>query len=242
MPTPTATAFRPGRRSHRGRRERAATVATVVRIDFAGRCSTSWEAARRRPRPRFRLPGAAVRGVPEPPQRALQPWQLRLLRPLPRWAFRRRSRPLSATVVRRDRSRSPGSSSRSASGPSGIVHGEAAYHSRQGLTAVIGQLPSVALNMRKYSSRQATGVAVVPGPIRADGYLAQVMFSNQENFLFRFFSVWQSNGVRSIVAMVAALLGGECAGGAARLRRADCVRLPRLHPRHHGASGSGRAV
>ena len=44
MPTPRATAFRPGRRSHRGRLGRRSDRSRA-RVDFAGRCSTSWETA-----------------------------------------------------------------------------------------------------------------------------------------------------------------------------------------------------
>ena len=44
MPTPAAIVFRPGRRSHRGRPGRRGNRSRF-RVDFAGHCSASWEAA-----------------------------------------------------------------------------------------------------------------------------------------------------------------------------------------------------
>src|SRR4051812_30976933 len=42
-----------------------------------------------------------------------------------------------------------------------------------------------------------------------DGRSSEVIFSEQENFLFSAFQLWQSNGVRFIVATAAALLGAS---------------------------------
>jgi hypothetical protein len=125
--------------------------ATVAARDAAATVvvpgSTSRSAARhlgkrrRRPRPRFLLRRAALRGVPGPPRRALQPWQLRLLRRLPKRALRHRSRPLSTTVVRRDWSRPPGHQNGRCQAPPDRAR-RRSLSLPPGRNGVIGRLPS----------------------------------------------------------------------------------------------------
>ncbi len=61
----------------------AATEVAPESILRAAACQFGW-----RPRPRFLLSRAVLKGVPEPPRRAPQPRRLRLLYLLPRWALR----------------------------------------------------------------------------------------------------------------------------------------------------------
>ena len=234
MPTPAAIVFRPGRRSHRGRPGRRGNRSRF-RVDFAGRCSASWEAAPSSASP-VSAARAALRGVPEPPRRALRPWQLRLLRPLPRRGLWRPGRPLSATVVRRDRSRPPGHrNGRHQAAPDRARRRSLSL--RPGLKGVIGSCLR-APHMRECALASERGGVAFGWP-GADALSGSGVLLQPGEFSFQ---VWHSNRVRFIVAMAAALLGVGVLAAPPVLRRADRLRLPRLHPGHHAASGSRRAV
>lgn len=166
--------------------------------------STPRVAARHRgrpPRPRFRLPRAGFPGVPEPPRRALRPWQLRLPGPLLTRPLHRRCRPLGLTVVRRDFSHPSGHHDRRRWASPDRAR-RSSLSLRPGLNAVTGWPPLCPLHAEILARRGCGGVvfgmARLLPPVGPGDVLQPGEFS---------FQVWQSNRVRSIVALVAALLG-----------------------------------
>jgi hypothetical protein len=187
MPAPTATAFRPGRRSHRGRLGRRSHRRRLgrrshrrrVRVPFAGRCSTSWEtsssasevsAAWRSRTRRARAASARASALATSSSASASEMGVSA----PESSSGRDCGP-SGSVT------SPRSSQWSASGASGerfrdrmvtswplrIVHGEAAYHFPIKALRCHPTPAFVALKMRKYSFvRQPGGVPFQchPGP------------------------------------------------------------------------------
>ena len=188
----------------------AASHRNRARIDFAGRslpilgAGGSWQSRRGVRVPGFCCPGAAVRGVPEPPRRALQPSPLRLLRPPPRREPARRRRPLSATVVRRNRSRPPSHHHGRRQAPPDRAR-RSSLSLWHGLNARSGNCLVVALQCEMLA-RRVSGVAVRGGPAPAAIGLTRCS-PTRRIFFSDSLGCGKVIGVRSIVALFAALLG-----------------------------------
>jgi hypothetical protein len=164
MPTPTAIVFRPGRRSRPGRLSRPGRRGnrSLFRFDFAGRCSTSWDTA-----------SSSASSAP-PVSAAAR-------------SLKSRARAASARASAVATSSSPasvmsvGSSRWSASDPSASCT-EKELITSAWPNAVVGQLLSCPLHAEMLVRKGRGGAASQwPG---ADGRLAEVILSNQENFLF----------------------------------------------------------
>ena len=182
MPTPTAIVFRPGRRSHRGRPGRRGNRA-VSGSTLRG-AARHLGRRRRRPRPRFRLPGAACARR----ARAASARASALATSSSASASETGAAAPESTAERDCGSSgsvtSAGSSQWSASGPSGSCTEKQLITSAWAQSAVIGSCLRGSYMRKCPLVRERGGVAFGwPG---ADGRICvQVIFSNQENFLFR---------------------------------------------------------